>query len=338
MVTIPLLLGYTRGFSRKPFIFYSGQATKTLSAIQLAKGVKKDEETFLAALQLDEPPMEKEQAPLENSTYEANLDSLLSSFSSSNTPNDHGFYSISSGGGQGSDVANAIALCRGDVNSGACLECINTSTTELRNRCPNQREAIIWYDNCMLRYTNRSIFGVVETNPAFFMWNANNVTNVDVFNQALSDLLDRLISNASSGNSLGKFATGNYSYSAFQKLYALVQCTPDLTALSCSSCLSQAVTLIPQCCDRKQGGRVVSPSCYLRFESYDFYDPTAADTPLLSPPPPAPPTPEPPLSLPPSNDTTTTIGMTFYLSALFYQVNDFFLLLLPFPCSQDRGK
>ncbi|OMO56788.1 hypothetical protein COLO4_35557 [Corchorus olitorius] len=240
-----------------------------------------------------------------NSTYEANLDSLLSSFSS---PNDHGFYNISSGGGQGSDVANAIALCRGDVNSGDCLECINTSTTELRNRCPNQREAIIWYDNCMLRYTNRSIFGVAETNPAFFMWNANNVTNVDVFNQALSDLLDRLISNASSGNSLGKFATGNYSYSAFQKLYALVQCTPDLTALSCSSCLSQAVTLIPQCCDRKQGGRVVHPSCYLRFESYDFYNPTAADTPLLSPPPPAPPTPEPALSPPPSNHTTTTLG------------------------------
>ncbi|OMO92033.1 hypothetical protein CCACVL1_06931 [Corchorus capsularis] len=43
----------------------SGNATKTLSAIELAKGVKKDEETFLAALKLDEPPMEKEQAPLE---------------------------------------------------------------------------------------------------------------------------------------------------------------------------------------------------------------------------------------------------------------------------------
>ncbi|OMP02768.1 hypothetical protein CCACVL1_02707, partial [Corchorus capsularis] len=39
------------------------QAIKTLSTIQLAKGVKKDEETFLAALKLDEPPME-EQAPL----------------------------------------------------------------------------------------------------------------------------------------------------------------------------------------------------------------------------------------------------------------------------------
>ncbi|OMO74467.1 reverse transcriptase [Corchorus capsularis] len=43
----------------------TGQATMTLSAIQLAKGVRKDEETFLAALKLDEQAMEKEQAPLE---------------------------------------------------------------------------------------------------------------------------------------------------------------------------------------------------------------------------------------------------------------------------------
>ncbi|OMO94934.1 hypothetical protein COLO4_16141 [Corchorus olitorius] len=48
-----------------PMRWETGQATKTLSAIQLAKGMKKDDETFLAALKLNEPPMEKEQAPLE---------------------------------------------------------------------------------------------------------------------------------------------------------------------------------------------------------------------------------------------------------------------------------
>ncbi|KAK6268939.1 hypothetical protein QUC31_013099 [Theobroma cacao] len=238
-----------------------------------------------------------------NSTYEANLNRQLSSFSS-NTANDYGFYNMSSG--QGSERANVIALCRGDVNSGDCLHCINNATPELRNRCPNQKEAIIWYDFCMLRYTNRSIFGIMETEPSFYMWNLNNVTDVDAFNQALSALMNNLRTNASSGTSLGNFATGSRQVTAFQTIYALVQCTPDLTEPECSSCLSQAIEFIPTCCDRKQGGRVIGPSCNFRFEIERFYNLTTADTPsLLSPPPP---TSVSPLSPPPSNDTTSSTG------------------------------
>ncbi|XP_022720557.1 putative receptor-like protein kinase At4g00960 isoform X2 [Durio zibethinus] len=237
-----------------------------------------------------------------NSTYETNLNSLLSAFSF-NTANDYGFYNFSSG--QGSNRVNSIALCRGDVNSGDCISCINNATAALRNLCPNQKEAIIWYDNCMFRYANRSIVGVMETNPAFYMWNLNNVTDVDAFNQALGTLMDTLRNNASSGTSLRKFATGSRAVTAFQTIYALVQCTPDLTEVACSSCLSQAIGSIPVCCDRKQGGRVIGPSCNFRFEIDRFYDLTAADIPTPSSPPP---TPASPLSPPPSNDTTTATG------------------------------
>ena len=115
------------------------------------------------------------------------------------------------------------------VNLGDCIGCINNATAELRNLCSNQKEAIIWYDNCMFRYTNRSIFGVVENDPSFYMWNVNNVTDVDAFNQSLGTLLDSLRNSTSSGTSLRKFATGSADASAFQTVYALVQCTPDLT-------------------------------------------------------------------------------------------------------------
>ncbi|KAK8491470.1 hypothetical protein V6N11_059395 [Hibiscus sabdariffa] len=76
-----------------------------------------------------------------NSTYETSLNTLLSSFSL-NASHENGFYNFSSG--QGSNTANAIALCRGDVNAGDCFRCIDNANAELRNRCPNQREAIIW--------------------------------------------------------------------------------------------------------------------------------------------------------------------------------------------------
>ncbi|XVE51182.1 hypothetical protein DITRI_Ditri02bG0018900 [Diplodiscus trichospermus] len=234
-----------------------------------------------------------------NSTYERNLDSLLSS-SSFNTANDYGFYNISSG--QGSDRANAIALCRGDVNSSDCIGCINNATAELRNRCPNQKEAVIWYDYCMFRYTNRSILGVAESDPSFWTWNGNNVSDAEAFNQARGTLLDQLRYSAAWGtSSLRRFATGSANVTASQTVYALVQCTPDLTGFACSTCLSQVIGYIPQCCERTQGGRVVGPSCNLRFEIYGFYNLSRDETQTTSSPPPT-------LSPPPSNETTDATG------------------------------
>ncbi|KAL6333656.1 hypothetical protein AAG906_028841 [Vitis piasezkii] len=224
-----------------------------------------------------------------NSTYKANLNTSL--FSPSDNAIDYGFYNFSSG--QNSERVNAIGLCRGDVTPDACRSCLNDSRLQLTELCPNQKEAIGWYDNCMLRYSNRSIFSTEEDLPAFSMHNVNNVSNEDEFNEALGNLFASLKSKAASGDSRYKFATGEVNVSSFQNIYALVQ---------------EAINGIPGCCDRKQGGRVVKPSCNIRFELYRFYDFTAANAP---PPPPATPPPSPPtnVSTPPSpSNTTSTKG------------------------------
>ncbi|KAL4347212.1 hypothetical protein GQ457_17G010500 [Hibiscus cannabinus] len=219
----------------------------------------------------------------QNTTYETNLNALLSSFSR-NSPSNHGFYNFSSGQ-PGSDRVNAVALCRGDLNSSTsdCFDCINTANAELRNRCPYQREAIIWYDFCMFRYTNRTILGVVEFTPNFYMQNSNNVVDVVAFNQALGSLLDKLRNAAASGTSLGKFATGSERVTPFQTVFARVHCTNDLTEYGCRSCLSQVFVYIPRYLDGKQGGRISLPSCNLRFEIVRFYNLTAADIDTQSP-------------------------------------------------------
>ncbi|XP_028101316.1 cysteine-rich repeat secretory protein 38-like [Camellia sinensis] len=77
-------------------------------------------------------------------TYEANLKTVISSFSS--TINSDGFYSASLG--QNSDRVNAILLCRGDVELDSCRSCVNDSTHKLIQVCPNYTEAIAWYDYC----------------------------------------------------------------------------------------------------------------------------------------------------------------------------------------------
>jgi len=239
-----------------------------------------------------------------NSTYERNLNHLLSSLSS-NTEIDYGFYNSSYG--QNSDQVSAIGLCRGDVNPDDCRDCLNISTSLLKQHCPNQKEAIGLFDNFMLRYSNRFILGVEETSPKFYLWNTENVSaNYDQFKDDLRKLLESLRSQALAGGSLRKFAAGNATAPNFQTLYALVQCTPDLSELQCNNCLASAFQDIPKCCDGKQGGRVNSPSCSMRFEVYLFYTSTAAASPPSSPvaPPVAPPVSPPP----PLTNTNTTKG------------------------------
>ncbi|KAF3451644.1 hypothetical protein FNV43_RR07739 [Rhamnella rubrinervis] len=181
-----------------------------------------------------------------------------------------------------------MGLCRGDIKPEACRSCLNDSTNSIKENCPNQKEAIEWYAECMLRYSNRSIFGVVETDPRYRFYNVNNVTsNVDDFYQVLNTLLRDLKDKAAAGGSRLKHATGNAAAPNFQTIYAQLQCTPDLSQTQCTSCLDVAMADIPRCCDGKQSAVFISPSCTLRFELYIFYEPSSpiADAPPPSPPP-----------------------------------------------------
>ncbi|XP_030937652.1 putative receptor-like protein kinase At4g00960 isoform X2 [Quercus lobata] len=239
-----------------------------------------------------------------NSTYKANLNHLLS-FLSSNTKIDYGFYNFSYG--KSPDQVYSLGLCRGDVNPDICASCLNEVKNLLTLLCPNQKEAIIWYDYCMLRYSFRNIFGIVADSPTFSGANDNNVAaNYDQFRQNLKTLLNSQIGQAAAGGSLLKFAVGNTTAPNLQTLYSLVQCTPDLSEQNCSDCLVGAMGGIPQCCEGRQGGRVVRPSCNLRFEVFSFYNATAynASSPSLSPPPP----PVPSVSPPASNNTPAAKG------------------------------
>lgn len=215
-----------------------------------------------------------------SSDYKSNLNNLLSSFSS-NTKIDYGFYNDSYG--QNNDKVTAISLCRGDKKPETCRSCITNSSKVLTQLCPNQKEAYIWYDDCMLRYSNRFIVGSMEFGPNFSMYNLNNVTDEKEFYEKLNVLLGNLTNLAALGDSRRKFATGNVTTENSQeKMYALVQCTPDLTQQQCSGCLNQAIKLIPTCCSKRQGGRVISPSCHFRYEMDPFYD-LVATTPPPSP-------------------------------------------------------
>ncbi|CAL9001530.1 unnamed protein product [Prunus brigantina] len=141
-----------------------------------------------------------------NSTYQTNLNTLLSSLSSpSNNGNGYGFYNSSYG--EKPDQVYAIGLCRGDVTVDFCRGCLSNATQQLTQGCPNQKEAFGVIEQCTLRYSNRSIYGAMETFPPLMWYNAQNVpSDVDGFSQELNTLLEDLRGQAAGNGSLRKFA------------------------------------------------------------------------------------------------------------------------------------
>ncbi|KAL2324326.1 hypothetical protein Fmac_023384 [Flemingia macrophylla] len=217
-----------------------------------------------------------------NSTFQANLDALLSNLSS-NTSTNYGFYNLSKGQNPNFDKVNVIGMCRGDLNLAACNSCLNDSRVLLTRLCPNQKVTLAWYDECMLRYSNSSIFGTLEMTPTYYIHNNKNATSVDQYNQVVQDLLRSLASKAASGDSHLKFAEENQKGPSFQNIWAHVQCTPDLTELQCNKCLFALITFIQTCCAGKVRGRLFTPSCNLRFDTTPYLESTTDVPPSLTP-------------------------------------------------------
>ncbi|XP_022723497.1 putative receptor-like protein kinase At4g00960 isoform X2 [Durio zibethinus] len=143
-------------------------------------------------------------------------------------------------------------------------------------------------DLCLVRYADRSFFGILELDPADAGYNTGDIKyNLTQFDPVWESLMDSVVRKASMGSSKLKYATGEADFTAFQKIYALMQCTPDLSQKNCDSCLRESVSYYERCCHGKQGGYVKLPSCWFRWDLYRFYTSNAATTaPSLSPPPP----------------------------------------------------
>jgi hypothetical protein len=184
--------------------------------------------------------------------------------------------------GESPDKVYILYLCRADISPGLCQICLIEAREAITMICPNQEEAFIMYDECMLRYSNRSIFSVMEKSPDFCFFSHYSInTDPNQFNATLVGLMNDLVMKANSSSNL--FATGDVNYTYFSKIYGLVQCTPDITPADCSTCLHLSVEEMLHSFDGQRGGRVLRPSCNIRYEIYNFYNSRDA-SPAPSPP------------------------------------------------------
>ena len=218
-----------------------------------------------------------------NTRYQANLNTVFR-FLSLNATNPNGFHqAVSSDGNTTDDAVYGIFLCLGNQNVSSCEDCVTTAISDLSETyCPNRKDAIIWYDECLLRYSNQSFFGIRYDFPRLTLYNTRNISNThnssdSSFRALLNNMLSDIAVRAANGDSQMKFATAIVNYTSFHSIYGLGQCTPDLSSSDCNLCLDE--NGVGQFTE-SQGGRIMKPSCVVRYEIYPFFQSTS---PPLSP-------------------------------------------------------
>ncbi|XP_021296704.1 cysteine-rich repeat secretory protein 38-like [Herrania umbratica] len=196
--------------------------------------------------------------------YEGKLNKLTCYLSFQAPPSGFGLGST----GQTPNQAYGLALCRGDVSTPDCQTCVVEAGNEIGKLCPSNKGAIIWYDNCLLKYSDTEFFGQIDNKSMFYLWNGRVVSDPQSFNQKTKELLSQLAHEAYATPKL--YATGETELYGSPKLYGLTQCTRDLSSSDCKKCLDGIIGKLPSCCDGQEGGRVVGGSCNFRYEIYPF--------------------------------------------------------------------
>ncbi|XP_020092885.1 cysteine-rich receptor-like protein kinase 10 [Ananas comosus] len=224
-----------------------------------------------------------------NSAFESNLNLLLSSLPSAAAPS--GFYNTTVGR-SGADQVYGLALCRGDISAADCNNCLTTATQDAVANCPHSTSNTMWYDTCMLRYSDQSFFSVADSSFHINMWNVQSVTNPRLFVDQLGQLLTSLAMKATDGSGRPPlFAVGQVNFTNFQKIgnfhsiYGLVQCTRDLSLTGCYGCLMGCIGHIPKCCNTTIGAIIFGGNCVIQFRPAPFYNLSAIQNETAPPPP-----------------------------------------------------
>ncbi|XP_009417409.2 cysteine-rich receptor-like protein kinase 44 [Musa acuminata AAA Group] len=245
-----------------------------------------------------------------NSTYHFNLNLLLPSLTSATVST--GYANTSAG--RSPDQVFGLARCQLDVSQDKCQACLATAVDTLLSSCPSAKDAATWGDLCFLAYSNTT-FSNDRDKSSFtqIIVNGGEVSETSRFVDLVGELMNALISWAAYKTD-SMFAIGQANFTSVTKVYGLVQCTRDQSDDDCFLCLRQSLGLMQSCCDKNQGGVVLKYRCFLRYETYSYYNmsvPTSPLPPLSSalssaPPPGATANPPPPPAVVDSNSSSSS--------------------------------
>ncbi|KDO53350.1 hypothetical protein CISIN_1g046200mg, partial [Citrus sinensis] len=150
------------------------------------------------------------------------------------------------------DKVYGLYNCRFDVSNDVCQDCIKVAIHTIVTNCTGAKEAIVWYDQCMVRFCNSSFPSWLETEPSVALLITINVTDPYKFSNILAQSFSDLIQNVTSRDFEYPAAAQMVNASSIDKLRTLVQCIPYLSKSDSNICLRGAVAQIPNCCYGKR--------------------------------------------------------------------------------------
>lgn len=204
------------------------------------------------------------QKPLSNA-YKTNINNILSWLSSdAATSRGYNYKSI----GNNTPVYG-LYDCRGDVVGYFCQFCVSAASRRVLQHCPNRVSAVMYYNFCLLRYSNQNFIGNVTINhPRHHVGNKTLSDAEEI--QKGEDFMRSLIRKATVETNKLYYMDG-FNLSSTQRRYGLVQCTRDLTNESCRQCLEAMLAQVPKCCEHNLGWLVGTASCHIKYDDYMFY-------------------------------------------------------------------
>ncbi|CAL5410957.1 unnamed protein product [Camellia sinensis] len=245
-----------------------------------------------------------------NSTYETNLKTLLSVLSYNSTTTTNGFSNYTAGHSP-PDTAYGLFLCRGDVSTDICRDCVTTATKDVLQKCPNLKVATIWYDQCILQCSNQSIFSIDDPSGPLIFYNIETITDPNRFRDVLAGVLDDIVTREQQSNvfkvrktksevdhleifGAGDGREGVGTSSDVENVGSLEPWDEEMGSFADGliddaaksieedgalatvdgvegGCLRNAISSYQNCCDGKKGARVLYSGCTFRFETYPFY-------------------------------------------------------------------
>ncbi|CAL5410979.1 unnamed protein product [Camellia sinensis] len=197
-----------------------------------------------------------------SSVFQNNLKHLLTNLSSQ-TPLTN-FYNSTFG--RNENTVYALSFCPAYVAAQDCQVCVQYASYYITQYCPNQRKAIIYYVECVVRYANYSFFSTEDQDPGVY-WNSSiSFYDPDRLDQVLANTMAGLIAKAAFGSSTTKFATGEAKI--IGTVYNLHSLIFNITLMA-------------------KSGLVYKANCQTRYGLVAFYDvvippsvPSAAPPPL----------------------------------------------------------
>ncbi|KAK2386383.1 plasmodesmata-located protein [Trifolium repens] len=192
-----------------------------------------------------------QQTYTQNSPYESNLNSLLTSLINSATYTSYNNFTIIAS--NPNDIVYGLYQCRGDISMPDCSSCVAHAVSRARDICPGACGGVVQLEGCYVKYDNVKFLGVEDKTIVLKKCGPYVGYDTGTRDAVLAGLM---------GSGGGYFRVGGSG-----QLKGMAQCIGDLSFVECEDCVSEAIRRLRSDCPAADFGDMFLGKCYARYST-----------------------------------------------------------------------